>query len=96
MAGPRWPHVLALLLSWTLMGVEAPVLHQHRDAGPAIYDEECPVARLAASEARPGLLHVVDLTPPVLVTALADSPLRTDAPDIPVPRPSARAPPIAS
>jgi hypothetical protein len=61
--------VLAVMLSLTLVVVDAPSLHQHRDTGPAWYDEECPSLRLAVAWSDPGMLPVVDVQaiPPVNV-----------------------------
>jgi hypothetical protein len=52
--------ILAVILGLTLVAVEAPSLHQHRDSGPAWYDEECPGLRLAVASTDPGVLPVVD------------------------------------
>jgi len=45
--------------------VDAPSLHQHRDTGPAWYDEECPSLRLAVAWSDPGMLPVVDDVQPL-------------------------------
>jgi hypothetical protein len=66
--GGSW--ILAVILGLTLVAVEAPGLPQHRDLGPAWYDEECPAHRLAVASTDPGLLPVVDQ---VHVVAPADS-----------------------
>jgi hypothetical protein len=56
--GVAW--VLAVVLGAALVAVDAPSLHQHRDTGPAWYDEECPSVRLAVAGSEPGVVPVVD------------------------------------
>ena len=53
-----------------LVAVDAPVLHQHRDATPAWYDEECPSRQLAAGRSDLGILPVLGL---VQVIPVVDS-----------------------
>jgi hypothetical protein len=70
--GGAW--ILAVILGLTLVVVDVPSLHQHRDPGLAWYDEECPSLRLAVAGSDPGVLPVVDTghaVPPVDVVAPA-------------------------
>ena len=46
---------LAVALCGLVTVLEAPVLHAHRAQEPALYDEECPTARLATGASNPGL-----------------------------------------
>ncbi len=61
--GGSW--VLAVILGVTLVVVDAPSVHQHRDTGPAWYDEECPSLRLAVAWSDPGILPVADDVRPI-------------------------------
>jgi hypothetical protein len=88
--------ILAVMLSLTLVTVDAPSLHQHRDTGPAWYDEECPSLRLAVAWSDPGMLPVVDDVQP-----LSHVDVVVPAPPSGLLRPSLlstgpRAPPIAA
>jgi hypothetical protein len=77
--GDSW--VLAVVLGLTLVVVDTPSVHQHRDPGPAWYDEECPSLRLALAWSDPGIRPAVDDVQPiapvaVVVPAVAAGPLR--------------------
>jgi len=61
MGWTAWRHALAGSLSLILMAVEAPVLHRHGGDAPAIFDDACPLAQLAASGSEAGLIRRVDL-----------------------------------
>jgi hypothetical protein len=65
------------MLGLTLVVVDVPRLHQHRDPGLAWYDAECPSLRLAVAGSDPGMLPVVDTgqaVPPVdMVVPVAPS-----------------------
>ncbi len=56
----------AVGLTLTILAVGAPTLHEHRATGPALYDDECPLAQLGARGTEVGLPRVVDLIAPLL------------------------------
>ncbi|HEV8309738.1 MAG TPA: hypothetical protein VGW35_18905 [Methylomirabilota bacterium] len=88
--------ILAAIFSLMLVAVEAPAVHQHHDAGPAWYDEECPSVRLAAGPGEPGLLPALDLAQPIPVVDLRVPAPPRGALDISVLSLSTRGPPIAT
>jgi hypothetical protein len=88
--------VLVVILSLMLVVVDAPSLHQHRDTGPAWYDEECHALRLAVAWRDPEMLPVVEQVhaiAPVYVAVSATPPGLLRGSFLPT---SPRAPPIAS
>jgi hypothetical protein len=86
--------VLAVILSLTLV-VDAS-LHQHRDTGPAWYDEKCPSLRLAVVERDPGMLPVVEQVHPIAPEDAAVSVTPAELLRGSLPPAGPRAPPIAS
>jgi hypothetical protein len=69
------PRALAVSLALILMAGAAPVIHQHSDDAPAFYDEVCPLSQLLAGGNEAGLIQRVDLTQPLIATALAVLPV---------------------
>ncbi len=89
---------LALAVCGLVTAVEAPVLHSHQAQEPALYDEECPAARLATGGSSPGL----GPRPPVAIGGLmpvARTPDVLPSPEIPGGCPAtteARSPPLSA
>jgi hypothetical protein len=96
MAPPGGCWVLAVILSLTLVVVDAPSLHQHRDTGPAWYDEECPSLRLAVVWRDPGMLPVVEQVHAIAPVDAAVSATPAGLLRGSFPPTGSRAPPIAS
>jgi hypothetical protein len=75
---------------------DLPVVHEHRDGGPALYDEECTQARLALCHAGIPALEAPDTPPPRPAPGLAPTPVPPRPPASPDRRPAARAPPATA
>jgi hypothetical protein len=56
--------LLTLLLLLSVLGLDLPVIHEHRGAGEGLYNEECPLATLALTHAGFTAPAPPDGTPP--------------------------------
>ena len=89
---PRlWPILLAL----AVLAADVPVVHQHTGSEPGLFNEECPLARLAAGTGARALAPVPDLPGPAPAVNVA-LPAWTPVPaSLPLLALGARAPPPA-
>jgi hypothetical protein len=95
MAGRAVVRVLAVALALSWLGMEAPILHRHGDAGEGLYDDECPLARLAATETRVGIASAADPVQPIAAAPLSAAPAAARPAAVSVHPAVARAPPVS-
>ena len=86
---------LPVVLALALVAATAPPLHEHRADAPALHDNECALAQLAAGGPEIGFPPVVDLVAPLSSTGLAFLPPPLDAANAEHLVSASRGPPMA-
>jgi hypothetical protein len=88
----------SVLLALLVVGAEVPALHHHQSRDPALYDEECPLARLAANTRTLATAHGPHTDPgaPLAASEILPMPPAPRTVGAPIGTTEARAPPTSS